>query len=184
MPSHETNTQTKGRSNDLTRPNSSKKGTSHKRWRCNPEKAKMRTAGYAHLFLDLSKRMKHQEGKACARPGNHQPIPNHYGKEWGHGIGHGLAVGRGVEIHSCVSCPNSFAGHSPVGMKCHSKEVRLGKNHWVHAMRDREGDGTHWMSRKGTFIVWKSQVNGGGKNHWLGKWSAKGSHIRQMPLRG
>ena len=58
---------------------------------------------------------------------------------WG---GHGLAVGGGAGIHFCDSCPDSFGGHSPTGMTCHTKEVRLGKDRWVHAMRDREREDT------------------------------------------
>ena len=41
-----------------------------------------------------------------------------------------------------VSCPDSFGGHSPAGMTCHPKEARLGKDRWVHAMRDREREDT------------------------------------------
>ena len=36
-----------------------------------------------------------------------------------------------------------FWGKCLAGMTCHPKEVRMSRNHQVHAIKDREREGTH-----------------------------------------
>ena len=59
-----------------------------------------------------------------------------------------MAVGKG-EIPILRFLLELFWGKCPTGMTYHPKEAKLSWNHQVHAMRDREREGTQTIAGKG-----------------------------------
>ena len=186
MPSHEANTQTRERPNDPTRPSLPKKGTSHKRWRCNPRQKEPKSARQdMHTHFQTSanvwniKKVKH-----AYDPGITSLYPATMGK--GEVMGEGTVWRWGEEWKPILVFLAQALLVGTVLLGWHATQKRQG---WVRTIGcmpwETERERVHTgRVEKGTFIVWKPQVNGGSQNHWLGKWLAIGSHTRQKPLKG